>query len=267
MRRVAVVTGASSGIGRATAKKLAEDGYAVLVTARRKELLDALVEEIISDGGEAVAVQGDISLHAHCEEIVRRAADWGQLEVFVANAGVGYSGPFELMADEEIRQLIDVNLLGVLRPIREAIPAMKEQGGKIVIIGSVLSRLSTPGNAVYCATKHALVGFADALRLEVGHLGIRIISVLPGYTYTEFFDAAIHRGERSIDTVKSFLPKTGIFSIFHSSEDVAEVISRRIRRPKAEVVVGAANTAIVFIGTRFPGFFRRALTLVGNMTR
>jgi short-subunit dehydrogenase len=256
---VALVTGASSGIGEATAKRLAADGYAVAISARRADRLEALAERIRGSGGEALVLPGDITDATFARAVVRAADEWGGLEVVVANAGMGYTGPYELMTDEEMRRLIDTNILGVFRPVQEAIAPMRARGGgKIVIIGSVLSRVATPGSAVYCATKHAVVGFADSLRHEVRRDGIRVISVLPGYTSTEFFDAMIQRGERAVDVVKEYW-------FFHSSENVADVIARRIAYPCSEVVVGAANTAIVLFATRFPSVFHAVLTQIDRL--
>lgn len=261
-RRIAIITGASTGIGRATAKRLAAEDYTVVVTARRALLLESLAEEIRSEGGEAIPFPGDIRDPLHCARLVETAAERGGIEVLVANAGMGYTGPFELMTDEEMKKLVEINILGVMRPVREAIPFLRasagEGGGKIVIIGSVLSRAATPGTAVYCATKHAVVGFADALRHEVASDSIRVISVLPGYTSTDFFNAMIRRGDRAVDEIKKFW-------FFHSPEDVAEVIARRIRHPVREVVVGGLNTAVVLFATRLPGLFHRALDMADTI--
>lgn len=256
-RRVAIVTGASAGIGAATARRLAAEGYAVLATARRGERLSALVDELRVAGHEAEFIVGDIREDEVCRGIIERASAWGRLEVVVANAGVGYTGPFVEMTDEQMRHLVEVNLMGVLRVTRHAIPRIQEEG-RIVIVGSVLSRVATPYNAVYCATKHALAGFSDSLRLELRRARIRVIHVMPGYTDTEFFDAQLRRERRAIDAVKKFW-------FFHGPEAVAAVIARRIRRPRAEVVVGALNTAVVWLGTRFPSVLRGLVTIVDDL--
>lgn len=259
-RPVAVVTGASAGIGAATARRLVAAGYAVVVAARRGERLERLAGEIRESGGEALAVPGDLADAAFCRRLIAEAAAWGELEVLVANAGMGYSGAFTDMADEEIRRLVDVNLLGVVRTVHAALPIMRARGGgRIVMVGSVLSRITTPGAAVYCATKHALVGFADSLRYEVRRDHIRIISILPGYTSTEFFDAMISRGKRGVDKVKRFW-------FFHSPDDVAEVIARRLEQPVAEAVVGVLNAAVVFLGTRFPAGYRGLMTAIDSLS-
>lgn len=249
-RPVAVVTGASSGIGAATARRLAAEGYAVVVAARRRERLDALAAEIRERGGEALVVDGDIARLEDCQALIRQAAAWGRVEVLVANAGFGHVGPFDEMKDEEIRRLIDVNVLGVLRTVKETIPLFKQNGGgKIVIIGSVLSRIATSYNAVYTATKHAVIGLADALRLELHGTGIRVIAILPGYTATEFFDVALHRVKRAADAVRNTF-------IMASPDDVAAVIARRIRSPRAETVIGALNLGIVLLARWCPPAYR-----------
>ncbi len=256
-RRVAVVTGASAGIGAATARRLAAAGYAVFLTARRAERLDALVEELRGAGHEADRLVGDIREDGVCHAIIDRAAAWGRLEVVVANAGVGYTGPFAEMTDDQMRQLVDVNLMGVLRIVRHAIPRLEEEA-RLVVVGSVLSRIATPHNAVYCATKHALAGFCDSLRLELRRARVRVIHVMPGYTDTEFFDAQLRRERRAIDAVKKFW-------FFHGPDAVASVIERRIQRPRAEVVVGGLNAAVVWLGTRFPSVLRGLVMVVDEL--
>lgn len=257
-RRVAVVTGASSGIGAATARRLAADGYSVYATARRRQRLEDLQQEIEAEGGEARNWAGDIGDPTVCATIIREAAAWGDLEVLVANAGIGYSGDFDGMQDWELRRMIDVNVLGVMRTVRDALPVMKANGrGRIVIVGSVLSRLATAKNAVYCATKHALAGFADSLRRELRGSGVRVILVLPGYTATEFFDAMLRKERRPVDGIKDNW-------FFNTPEDVADVIAHRIEYPKGQVVVGLANTAVVFMGTRFPELFYSLFSLAEN---
>lgn len=256
MSRVALVTGASSGIGAATARRLAADGYAVVVTARRADRLEALCEEIRAAGGVAEAVSGDVRDDVVIRTAVDRAAALGRLTVVVANAGLGYTGRFEEMTDEQLRHLVDVNILGVMRVVRHALPHLRaSENGRVVIIGSVLSRVATTHNAVYCATKHAVVGFADALRLELRRDRIRVISILPGYTDTEFFDVQLRRDSRAIDGIKKFW-------FFHSPDAVADVVARRIEKPCAEVVVGGLNTAVVWVARRFPGFMNGMMTTV-----
>ncbi len=255
-RPVAVVTGASSGIGEATARRLAADGYAVVVAARRADRLEALAEEIRSAGGEALVVTGDIRDLAHCESIVAAAEDWGELDVVVANAGLGCSGPFEETPDEEIRRVLDVNVLGLMRVVKAAIPGLKRRrAGRLVLVGSVLSRFATPGTAVYTASKHAVAGFADSIRFDLEPYGVRVITIMPGYTKTEFFDVMTRVGSESEGLAEK--PP-----IYHTSEDVANVIARRIERPVAEAVVGVANLALVLLATRLPCAFRALIRIV-----
>lgn len=257
-RRVAIVTGASAGIGAATARRLAAEGYAVVITARRADRLQALAAELRAAGHEVESVPGDIRDPAICRSVVERAAAWGSLEAVVANAGVGYTGPFAAMTDDEMRQMVDVNLMGVLRIVRDAIPELSP-GAVLVLVGSVLSRIATPHNAVYCATKHALAGFADSLRLELRRDGVRVVHVMPGYTDTEFFDVQLRRERRAIDAVKKYW-------FFFSADQVADVIARRIRNPRAEVVVGAVNAAIVWVGTRFPSVLKGLVAFVDDLS-
>lgn len=266
MRRVAIVTGASAGIGRATARRLARGGYAVVVTARRVDRLTELERELAAEGLEVMVIPGNIAELTTCERLVRRAADWGHLEVLVANAGFGYNGPIEGMADEVVRQMVDVNILGVVRTVRAAIPRMRahrESGmARIVIVGSVLSRVATAGNAVYCATKHALAGFADSLRQDLARENIKVITILPGYTDTEFFEAMPRREAKA-----SAVAAMRRFKFCHTAEDVADLIVYRIQHPAAESVVGRINGVAVFVATRFPGFFYSVYGAVDRVMR
>lgn len=257
-RRVAVITGASSGIGAAAARRLAADGYAVFLTARRGDRLATLAEELRAGGHEVDYVPGDIRDEATCRLVVDRAAAWGRIEAVVANAGVGYTGPFVEMTDDQMRHMVDVNLMGVLRIVKHALPRLSS-GAVLVLVGSVLSRVATPHNALYCATKHALAGFADALRLELRRSRIRVVHVMPGYTDTEFFDVQLRRERRAIDAVKKYW-------FFFSPDEVAAIIARRIRSPRAEVVVGTFNAAVVWVGTRFPSVLRGLIACVDDLS-
>lgn len=256
IRKIAVVTGASSGIGAATALRLAAEGYYPVITARRSDRLDDLISQMKENGYDGLAIPGDICDPETCHKVIKKAASLGNLEVVVANAGVGYNGAFDAMTDDDVSQMVNVNLMGVLRLVKEALPIMKEaKAGKIVIVASVVSRVASPKNAVYTAVKHAAVGFADALRLEVGAYGIRVISILPGFTKTEFSDSMLRQQERPFDVVKKFWP-------FSSSEEIAEVIIRRIKNPRAEVVIGGLNTLAVLAARLFP---RALYFLIGSI--
>jgi NADP-dependent 3-hydroxy acid dehydrogenase YdfG len=185
--KVAVVTGASSGIGEATALALAAEGAAVVLGARRKDRLDALAERIEGDGGRALAVEADVADEAQARGLVERAAsELGGPHVLINNAGLMLLGLLEGADTDEWRRMVDVNLLGLLYCTQAALPLMREGGsGHIVNVSSVAGRQAQAGTAVYNMTKWGVVGFSEGLRQECLHLGIRVTCVEPGYVDTE----------------------------------------------------------------------------------
>jgi NADP-dependent 3-hydroxy acid dehydrogenase YdfG len=185
--RKAVITGASSGIGAATAAALAAEGAAVALGARRKERLDELAQRIEGDGGSAHAFEVDISDEDAARAFIESAAEqMGGIDILVNNAGVMLLGPIGGADTEEWRRMVDVNLLGLLYCTHAALPLMQEGGGgHIVNLSSVAGRTANLGSGVYNLTKWGVNGFSEALRQEVLHSGIRVTIVEPGFVATE----------------------------------------------------------------------------------
>src|SRR5215211_8959294 len=185
--RVAAITGASSGIGEATALELARAGAAVAVGARRKQRLDALVERIASEGGRALALELDVTDEGQARQFVERAhSELGGLGILVSNAGVMLLGPVEGADLEEWRRMIEVNVLGLLYTTHAALPLMREGGGgDIVNVSSVAGRRADAGAGVYNLTKFGVSAFSEALRQEALHHDVRVICVEPGMVETE----------------------------------------------------------------------------------
>jgi NADP-dependent 3-hydroxy acid dehydrogenase YdfG len=183
--KVAVITGASSGIGAATARMLASEGVHVVLTARRRERIDALKAEI---GDRATAIEVDVCDPAQVETLFETVRDaFGGLDLLLNNAGLGYSAAFVDSTFEEWRQMIDTNLVGMLSCTHAAIPLMKGRpGAMIASISSTGGRYGVAGWSVYCATKYAVVGFHETLRKELGSDGIRVSVIEPGAVWTEF---------------------------------------------------------------------------------
>jgi NADP-dependent 3-hydroxy acid dehydrogenase YdfG len=185
--RVAAVTGASSGIGEATALVLAAAGAAVALGARRTDRIAALAERIEGEGGRAVAIEVDVADEAQARAFVAGAHEQlGGLDVLVNNAGVMLLGPVEGADTDEWRRMIDVNLLGLLYCTHAALPLMREGGGgHIVNLSSVAGRNARAGAAVYNLTKFGVTAFSEALRQEALHAGVRVTCVEPGFVETE----------------------------------------------------------------------------------
>ena len=185
--KVAVITGASSGIGEATAEALAAEGASVVIAARRRDRLEDLVERISGDGGKAVAVECDITEEEQAHGLIRQAKDeFGRVDILVNNAGVMQLSEVEKGLSDEWRTMFEVNVLGLLYVTDAAIETMKEQGsGHLVNISSLASRGTRPALGVYSGTKMAVNGISEALRQELLEDNIRVTMVEPGAVETE----------------------------------------------------------------------------------
>jgi NADP-dependent 3-hydroxy acid dehydrogenase YdfG len=188
--RVAAVTGASSGIGEATALALARAGFAVALGARREDRLQDVAKRIGEEGGRAEVLGCDVCDEEQAREFIRSANErLGRLDVLVNNAGVMLLGPVDGADTEEWRRMVNVNLLGLLYCTHAALPIMREQGGgHIVNVSSVAGRQANLGSAVYNLTKWGVNGFSEGLRQEALHSNIRVTVVEPGMTESELLD-------------------------------------------------------------------------------
>jgi NADP-dependent 3-hydroxy acid dehydrogenase YdfG len=188
--RVVAITGASSGIGEATALMCAQAGASVALGARRTDRIEALAAQIEESGGATIAMPVDISSEEQAVGFVRAAHErLGRLDALVNNAGVMLLGPVEGADTAEWRQMIEVNCLGLLYCTHAALPLMREQGsGHIVNVASVAGRRASLGSGVYNMTKWGVVGFSEALRQEALHANIRVTVVEPGFVETELLD-------------------------------------------------------------------------------
>lgn len=184
--KVAVVTGASKGIGAGIAKALAEDGAAVIVNyASSQAGAEAVVNTITSSGGKAVAVQGDVSIAAQAQGLIEAAvAHFGRLDILVNNSGVFDVAPVEHVPEDQYRRLFDVNVLGVLLTTQAAIKHLQE-GGSVINISSSITSLRTPGTSIYTATKAAVNAISGVLVKELAPRKIRVNVVSPGFVVTE----------------------------------------------------------------------------------
>ncbi|MFB3099579.1 MAG: SDR family oxidoreductase [Acidimicrobiia bacterium] len=182
---VVAITGASSGIGAATARALGAEGASVALGARRKDRLTELADEL---GAQVAIVEMDVRTSEDSQRLVDQAVEsFGHLDAIVVNAGVGMYGGIMDQTDDEIRAMIDTNVAGTIWPIRAAVPRLLESGGgDIVIVASVAGLRGAGDEAVYAATKHAQVGLAGGLDRELREKNIRVSTIAPGGTATEF---------------------------------------------------------------------------------
>jgi NADP-dependent 3-hydroxy acid dehydrogenase YdfG len=225
--RAVAITGASSGIGEATAIHCARAGASVALGARRGERIEAIAARIEDEGGAAVAIQVDVAAEEQAHGFVRAARErLGRLDALVNNAGVMLLGPVEGADTEQWRRMIDVNVLGLLYCTHAALPIMREQGsGHIVNVSSVAGRRASFGAAVYNLTKFGVTGFSEALRQEALHAGVRVTVVEPGFVETELLSHNDGFVQEAAEQVKQ---QTGEVL---RSDDVADAIVHALAVP------------------------------------
>lgn len=258
MAAVVLITGASSGIGEATAHRLLKAGYRVWATARQVAALEGLK----AAGAQVLAldVTDEASVTAAVEAV---AAAEGRIDVLVNNAGYSQSGAIETLPLERIRAQFETNVFGLIRLTQLVLPHMRSQGGGTVVnLSSIVGRLAFPGAGAYAASKHALEAFSDALRFEVSGFGIRVVLIEPGLIRTGFARAfEAHSIEDAEDIYADFnrQAKAATLGVYEQGllsrlggegDDVSQVIQRAIesKRPRARYTVTAS--ASLFLGLR-----------------
>ena len=225
--KVAVITGASSGIGEATAEALAAEGASVVVAARREDRLTDLVEKINGNGGKALSVSADVTDEGQAHELIRKAKEeFGRVDILVNNAGVMQLSAVEKGLSDEWRRMFDVNVLGLLYATDAAVKVMKEQGsGHLVNISSVAGRRSRATTGVYSGTKFAVNAISEALRQELLEDSIRVTIVEPGAVATEL---ATHITDEDAREGLSGLLSLDILQ----AEDIANAIAYCVTQPE-----------------------------------
>jgi short-subunit dehydrogenase len=250
--QVVVITGASSGIGLCTAKMAADRGARVVLAARDKEGLDRAVDEIEGDGGEAVAVVADISGVEDARRIAETAiATFGRIDTWVNNAGLSIYGRVTETPPDEGKRLFDVNFWGVVNGCNAAIPHLREHGGALINIGSMASDQAVPLQGIYVASKHAVKGYTDTLRLELEEDGapISVTLIKPAAIDTPFFEhAKSHMDEAPKPPPPVYAP-----------EVVARTILAAAERPVRELFAGGAGRMISGMGVLAPRLTDRYL--------
>ena len=236
-----LITGASQGIGRATACLFADNGYDVVLAARNAERLNRVAEEIRAKGRKALAVPTDISQVEQVNVLVEKALDtFGSIDVLVNNAGICMNGEMAQTTLEDWRQIIDINLWGYIYTLHALLPQFIERrAGTIINVGSFGGKVPLPKMTAYCTSKFAVTGLTETLRLELEPKGIHVCAVHPSVTNSDFLERTIFRGEEASqqrEQMSSLLSSP----VASQSEDVAKVILKMVKHPQSEVVVGSA---------------------------
>jgi short-subunit dehydrogenase len=244
---VILVTGASSGIGAATARRFARAGYRVVLAARRQERLQALAEELQLNGGQVLPVIADMSKLEQIQELVQTTLEaYGRIDILFNNAGFGVLDWLEELEPEHgVQELIQVNLTGLVWMAQAVLPTMlKQRSGHIINMSSVVGLLAPPTYTVYAATKFGARGFSEALRREVRLFGIHVSGIYPGVVTTEF---AGHKGFNSKTEMKS----PGWLTL--SADQVAEAVWGLARRPRRMLVIPWLYRPVCWFNALFPG--------------
>ncbi|OQD44119.1 oxidoreductase [Croceivirga radicis] len=226
--KVIVITGASSGIGAATAKRLAKAGAKVVLTARREEQLQDLQEEIKANDGEALVVVADVTNKDDMRQVAAKAkSTFGTINGIINNAGVMPLSYIDKLKTEEWDQMVSVNINGVLNGVAAVLPTlMDNKGGHIINISSSAAHSYFPGGAVYCATKAAIKMYSEGLRKELApKYGINVTSIEPGFTSTELTDTITD--DDILDMMKDMQEMTPL-----QAEDIAEAIYYAMAQPQ-----------------------------------
>lgn len=227
--KVVIVTGASSGIGEATARQLGKAGAKLVLAARRVDKLEALAQEILAMNSvaETLVVQADLSRLEDIQSLIKQTVDkFGRIDVLVNNAGFGRLDWLEnLDPVKDIQAQFDVNVLGVIQTTRQVLPIMlMQRSGHIINMGSMAGLVATPTYTVYAATKHAVHGFSEALRREVKPWGIDVSMIYPGGVITEFQAHAGIKRKTGATTPKALLL---------TADQVGSAVVQLVRRPRA----------------------------------
>jgi NADP-dependent 3-hydroxy acid dehydrogenase YdfG len=225
--KVAIVTGASSGIGYATSLKLSKAGTRVVAGARRTDRLQDLEKQIIENNGEILIQKLDVTSKSDCDSLANATVNkWGKIDVLINNAGLMPLSYFRYGKVEEWEQMVDVNIKGVLYCTSAVVPYMLQQkSGHIINISSVAGRVVFAGGSVYCATKHAITAFSEGLRKELSPKdNIRVSCIEPGVVSTELLESITD------ETMTGYIQATKDMEILQS-EDIANAISYVIQAP------------------------------------
>jgi len=239
----AIVTGASSGIGRALVVELFRGGASVVGLARRAERLSQLAAEVVAPerfawiAGDVTSAGDRAAALALCRE------RFGGLDALVNNAGIGALGPFAEADADRLRRVFEVNFFAAAEFTREALPLLRQGNAPIVVnVGSVLGHAAVPGKSEYCASKFALHGLSDALRIELTREGIDVLLVSPSTTSSEFFDVAIgEREEASASRIGAMSP-----------DAVARRIVAAMRSGRREIILSAGGNLLVWLDRLCP---------------
>lgn len=247
MTPTAVITGASAGIGRATAFLLANKGYQLVLAARHNDPLEAIARQIKEQGGQALAVPTDVTDEKQVNHLVEKALDaYTQVDVLINNAGICMTASMAQTSLEDWQRILNVNLWGYIYSIHALLPHfLSRHKGTIVNVGSFGGKMPLPNMTAYCTSKYAVTGLTETLRLELEPKGIHVCGVHPSVTNSDFLERAVFRGQEDNSTqqMRDSMGEMLKSPLASQPQDVAEAIGNVLENPQPEVMVGTGAIA------------------------
>ncbi len=247
MAQHVLITGASQGTGKATALKFASEGWDVTLAARQEERLQTVADQITAMGRQAIALPTDVSNPDQVTALVEKSlVTFGKIDALINNAGICLTGPMVNTSLEDWHRIFDTNFWGYIHTIQAALPSMLAAGkGSIVNVGSIGGKMPMPNMTAYCASKYALTGMTETLRLELTSKGIHVGIVHPGVIDSDFLERAMFRGEsdKEVDGRQQQMTQALQSGLASQPEEVAEAIWKAVQKEQTEVVVGVSAIA------------------------
>ncbi|GGK56804.1 SDR family oxidoreductase [Rufibacter glacialis] len=246
--KVIIITGGSSGIGRACALAFGRAGAKVVISARNTQKLQEVGEELAAAGVPYLAVTGDVSVEADCVKLIEETVSrFGRIDVMLNNAGISMRALFQDVDLQVIRQLMDINFWGTVYCTKYALPHLLKSKGSVIGVSSIAGYQGLPGRTGYSASKFAMQGFLGALRTETLHQGLHVMIACPGFTTSNIRNTALaadgsQQGESPRDEAKMM-----------TSEEVAHLILEGTRKRKRELVMTGQGKLTVFLSKWLPG--------------
>lgn len=252
--QVIIITGASSGIGKACAYEFSKKGGKVVLAARNEDRLHEISDEIIQNGGDALVVQTDVRIEKDCRRLVNRTIErFGKIDILINNAGISMRAAFADMELSVMKEVMDTNFYGAVFCTKYALPFLLQQKGLVIGVSSISGLTPLPGRTAYVASKHALDGFLNTLRIENMRKGLRVLLVHPGFTTSNIRNIALNRlGRPQKETPRDE-------ESMMSAEEVAEIIARASLNHERNLILTLKGKLAVWMYNRFPALTDRLI--------
>lgn len=256
--KVIIITGGSSGIGKALAEKFGLEGSKLVITGRKKDQLEYTVAELRNHGFEVIGVVADAGVESDCARVVETAVrEYGKIDVLINNAGITMRALFEDLQLDVFKKVMEVNFYGLVNTTKFALPHILRSKGSVVGISSVNGRRATPARSAYSASKFAMIGFLESLRSEVMERGVHVLTVCPGFTASNIRRSAL------MANGKVFGGPQRDESHMMTAEEVAEHVYIAVVRRKRDILLTLQGKLAVWLNYFFPKWMdRKALELI-----